>query len=206
MRCLLFRCQHYHYLTLIIVLNSHLEWRKLDKLDGIICMNRLRCKIQQRDNGFFFYFYSIYECSRTNSTLQHITEYSVSCNSIKKLINYIFCLSPFFQLCNINPCANGGTCWTSEESFYCACRPGFTGKMCEGMYNSILYNRQHDVYKKKISFQVFFNSYFQFPRTPIYTLHKILCSVKISIKSTGYINMHTSHWFFFFQFATLFMT
>lgn len=36
------------------------------------------------------------------------------------------------QLCNVNPCANGGTCWTTEESFYCACRPGFTGKMCEG--------------------------------------------------------------------------
>lgn len=28
------------------------------------------------------------------------------------------------QKCNINPCANGGSCWTSEESFYCACRAG----------------------------------------------------------------------------------
>uniref|UniRef100_A0A182IY71 Uncharacterized protein n=1 Tax=Anopheles atroparvus TaxID=41427 RepID=A0A182IY71_ANOAO len=39
---------------------------------------------------------------------------------------------PIASLCNVNPCANGGTCWTTEESFYCACRPGFTGKMCEG--------------------------------------------------------------------------
>lgn len=59
------------------------------------------------------------------------------------VINDIFILFFFFhasrfvplrmvQLCNVNPCANGGTCWTTEESFYCACRPGFTGKMCEG--------------------------------------------------------------------------
>lgn len=39
----------------------------------------------------------------------------------------------------MNPCANGGTCWTSEESFYCACRPGFTGKMCEGKNIFFLY-------------------------------------------------------------------
>lgn len=27
----------------------------------------------------------------------------------------------------MNPCANGGTCWTSDESFYCACRAGKFG-------------------------------------------------------------------------------
>ncbi|CAB0019381.1 unnamed protein product, partial [Nesidiocoris tenuis] len=32
--------------------------------------------------------------------------------------------------CSANPCRNGGTCWSSVDSFYCACRPGYTGKIC----------------------------------------------------------------------------
>lgn len=49
----------------------------------------------------------------------------------------LFCFfSSSFQLCTVNPCANAGTCWTSDESFYCACRPGFTGKMCEGKFRN----------------------------------------------------------------------
>lgn len=51
-------------------------------------------------------------------------------------IHRIFILFQFLsrlQLCTVNPCENGGTCWTSNESFYCACRPGYTGKLCEGM-------------------------------------------------------------------------
>lgn len=31
----------------------------------------------------------------------------------------------------MNPCANGGTCWTSEESFYCACRAGMLKELCQ---------------------------------------------------------------------------
>ncbi|GBP20644.1 Versican core protein [Eumeta japonica] len=34
--------------------------------------------------------------------------------------------------CDNNPCAHGGTCWNAVDSFYCACRPGYTGKLCEG--------------------------------------------------------------------------
>ena len=54
----------------------------------------------------------------------------------EKIMLKKFILFQFYsrlQLCTVNPCANGGTCWTSNESFYCACRPGYTGKLCEGM-------------------------------------------------------------------------
>lgn len=34
------------------------------------------------------------------------------------------------QVCSSNPCRHGGTCWSSVDSFYCACRPGYTGKTC----------------------------------------------------------------------------
>jgi EGF-like domain len=36
------------------------------------------------------------------------------------------------QACSGKPCRNGGTCWSSANTFYCACRPGFTGKTCQG--------------------------------------------------------------------------
>lgn len=52
-----------------------------------------------------------------------------------KLIVTMVILSFLQQQCNVNPCANSGTCWTSGDSFYCACRPGYTGKMCEGKCN-----------------------------------------------------------------------
>lgn len=54
------------------------------------------------------------------------------------MITMVFFFSPQ-QQCNVNPCANSGTCWTSGDSFYCACRPGFTGKMCEGKWNEVKY-------------------------------------------------------------------
>ena len=34
------------------------------------------------------------------------------------------------QVCSSNPCKHGGTCWSSVNSFYCACRPGYSGKTC----------------------------------------------------------------------------
>ncbi|KAL9845014.1 sushi, nidogen and EGF-like domain-containing protein 1 isoform 7-T7 [Geothlypis trichas] len=35
------------------------------------------------------------------------------------------------QNCSKNPCRNGGTCTRDEESYHCACRPGFKGRLCQ---------------------------------------------------------------------------
>ncbi|XP_039583905.1 sushi, nidogen and EGF-like domain-containing protein 1 isoform X1 [Passer montanus] len=35
------------------------------------------------------------------------------------------------QNCSKNPCRNGGTCTRDEESYHCACRPGFKGRVCQ---------------------------------------------------------------------------
>lgn len=45
-----------------------------------------------------------------------------------------------FQVCDSNPCQNGGTCFSMAEtwSFFCACSPGFIGDICEGKYYSYL--------------------------------------------------------------------
>ncbi|XP_042872632.1 delta and Notch-like epidermal growth factor-related receptor [Penaeus japonicus] len=38
-------------------------------------------------------------------------------------------------VCMPNPCENGGTCWIVPEVhvFFCSCRPGFTGRTCQGI-------------------------------------------------------------------------
>ncbi|KAJ7418322.1 Sushi, nidogen and EGF-like domain-containing protein 1 [Willisornis vidua] len=35
------------------------------------------------------------------------------------------------QNCSMNPCRNGGTCTRDTESYHCACRPGFKGRLCQ---------------------------------------------------------------------------
>ncbi|NXP92575.1 SNED1 protein, partial [Passerina amoena] len=35
------------------------------------------------------------------------------------------------QKCSKNPCRNGGTCTRDEESYHCACHPGFKGRLCQ---------------------------------------------------------------------------
>ena len=39
----------------------------------------------------------------------------------------------FMSECSLNPCQNGGTCRSSDESDTCLCRYGFTGLLCEGI-------------------------------------------------------------------------
>ena len=33
--------------------------------------------------------------------------------------------------CQSNPCKNDGTCYDGLTSFYCECKPGWTGKTCD---------------------------------------------------------------------------
>ena len=35
------------------------------------------------------------------------------------------------NLCDSDPCLNGGTCTSSPDGFVCSCTPGFTGLWCE---------------------------------------------------------------------------
>uniref|UniRef100_A0A8C3U1D8 Sushi, nidogen and EGF like domains 1 n=1 Tax=Catharus ustulatus TaxID=91951 RepID=A0A8C3U1D8_CATUS len=41
-----------------------------------------------------------------------------------------FC-HPGASPCSKNPCRNGGTCTRDDESYHCACRPGFKGRLCQ---------------------------------------------------------------------------
>uniref|UniRef100_A0A8C9N010 Sushi, nidogen and EGF like domains 1 n=1 Tax=Serinus canaria TaxID=9135 RepID=A0A8C9N010_SERCA len=41
------------------------------------------------------------------------------------------CFAGEGQNCSKNPCRNGGTCTRDEESYHCACRPGFKGRLCQ---------------------------------------------------------------------------
>lgn len=49
-------------------------------------------------------------------------------------------------MCNSNPCLNGGTCWSSVNSFYCACRPGYTGKTCaqDVIFEEVEHNQSYE--------------------------------------------------------------
>lgn len=75
----------------------------------------------------------------------------------------------YHQLCDVNPCLNGATCWTSTNSahigsFYCACKPGYDGKLCEGIKNHIHHvdmKGAQAIYNKQF-FTLFFTLHFPF--------------------------------------------
>ncbi|UYV64339.1 FAT4 [Cordylochernes scorpioides] len=43
--------------------------------------------------------------------------------------------------CSSSPCHNGGTCQQTEGDFFCLCRPGFRGKLCQTTADSCRPNR-----------------------------------------------------------------
>lgn len=75
--------------------------------------------------------------------------------------------------------------WTSEESFYCACRPGFTGKMCEGTCTLTTNSMVFSTINSMFLFKIFLNSYFQFPR------YAHIYSIKYYLLRQ---NIHKKHW------------
>ena len=41
------------------------------------------------------------------------------------------------DVCNPNPCQNGGTCREESNAAVCACAPQFEGKVCESMCTAV---------------------------------------------------------------------
>lgn len=71
----------------------------------------------------------------------------ISFSNMKKKGNKTFFLGVQVEsVCTPNPCQNEGYCFdTGEGSFFCYCRPAFTGPLCNqsmGECVSVLYNRQ----------------------------------------------------------------
>ena len=53
--------------------------------------------------------------------------------------------SVFSEVCQPNPCRNGGSCSKSGDSFDCKCSRGFKGRHCEiseYLHQRVLSNRQ----------------------------------------------------------------
>ena len=40
-----------------------------------------------------------------------------------------------YDLCEVNPCKNDGTCYQIDGKLTCFCEQNYLGDRCEGMYN-----------------------------------------------------------------------
>ena len=40
-----------------------------------------------------------------------------------------------FDLCEVNPCKNEGTCYVIDDKLICFCEQNYLGDTCEGKYN-----------------------------------------------------------------------
>ncbi|XP_062467113.1 sushi, nidogen and EGF-like domain-containing protein 1 isoform X4 [Pezoporus occidentalis] len=88
------------------------------------------------------------------------------------------------QNCSLNPCRNGGTCTRDVKSYYCSCRPGFKGRLCELAACKKVPHSCTRLYSETKSFPVWEGGTCHYLYRRVYKVHQDVC-YKESCKSTG---------------------
>ncbi|XP_077039819.1 sushi, nidogen and EGF-like domain-containing protein 1 isoform X5 [Agelaius phoeniceus] len=86
------------------------------------------------------------------------------------------------QNCSKNPCRNGGTCTRDEESFHCACRPGFKGRLCQLACKKVPHSCTR-LYSETRAFPVWEGGTCHYLSRRVYKVHQDIC-YKESCEST----------------------
>ncbi|NXD42033.1 SNED1 protein, partial [Copsychus sechellarum] len=87
------------------------------------------------------------------------------------------------QKCSKNPCRNGGTCTRDEESYHCACRPGFKGRLCQLACKKVPHSCTR-LYSETRSFPVWEGGTCHYLSRRVYKVHQDIC-YKESCESTS---------------------
>ncbi|NXV65719.1 SNED1 protein, partial [Molothrus ater] len=86
------------------------------------------------------------------------------------------------QNCSKNPCRNGGTCTRDEESFHCACHPGFKGRLCQLACKKVPHSCTR-LYSETRAFPVWEGGTCHYLSRRVYKVHQDIC-YKESCEST----------------------
>ncbi|XP_063263862.1 sushi, nidogen and EGF-like domain-containing protein 1 isoform X6 [Prinia subflava] len=87
------------------------------------------------------------------------------------------------QHCSKNPCRNGGTCTRDDESYHCACRPGFKGRLCQLACKKVPHSCTR-LYSETRSFPVWEGGTCHYLSRRVYKVHQDIC-YKESCESTS---------------------
>ncbi|NXK62622.1 SNED1 protein, partial [Sylvietta virens] len=87
------------------------------------------------------------------------------------------------QNCSKNPCRNGGTCTRDDESFHCACQPGFKGRLCQLACKKVPHSCTR-LYSETRSFPVWEGGTCHYLSRRVYKVHQDIC-YKESCESTS---------------------
>ncbi|NXN89949.1 SNED1 protein, partial [Bombycilla garrulus] len=78
------------------------------------------------------------------------------------------------QNCSKNPCRNGGTCTREDESYHCACRPGFKGQVCQLACKKVPHSCTR-LYSETRSFPVWEGGTCHYLSRRVYKVHQDIC-------------------------------
>ncbi|XP_074402970.1 sushi, nidogen and EGF-like domain-containing protein 1 isoform X5 [Zonotrichia albicollis] len=86
------------------------------------------------------------------------------------------------QNCSQNPCRNGGSCTRDGESYHCACRPGFKGRLCQLACKKVPHSCTR-LYSETRAFPVWEGGTCHYLSRRVYKVHQDIC-YKESCEST----------------------